>query len=71
MESAGICVPDEKLGERGLMIVTLKEYNKDKTTSEDLTKFMQKLVTSGKLPKYGIPERFVSPIVSRKPVSKN
>ena len=59
MESAAIGVPDEKWGERPLMIVTLKEYYKNKTTAEDLTQFMKKFVTAGKLPNYGVPERFV------------
>ena len=59
MESAAIGIPDEKWGERPLMIVTLKEHYKGKTTQEDLTKFMNQFATAGKLPKYGVPERYV------------
>jgi fatty-acyl-CoA synthase len=59
IESAAISVPDEKWGERPLMIVILKERYKGKTTPEDLKKFMKKFATAGKLPKYGVPERFV------------
>lgn len=58
LESAAIGVPDEKWGERPLMIVTLREHYKGKITPEDLMTHMHTFVTAGKLPKYGVPERF-------------
>jgi fatty-acyl-CoA synthase len=57
-ESAAIGVPDEKWGERPLMIVVLKPEFQGKVTGEDLKKHMQKAAADGKLPKYGVPDRY-------------
>ena len=59
LESAAIGVPDEKWGERPLMIVTLKPESEGKVSEEELKSFMQKGAAEGKLPKYGVPDRYV------------
>ena len=58
-ESAAIGVPDEKWGERPLMIITLKPDYLGKVTPEDLKQFMKQAASEGKIPKYGVPEKYV------------
>ena len=58
LESAAIGVPDEKWGERPLMVVTLKPEYKDKVNAEDFIQFMKEFAAKGKLPKYGVPDRY-------------
>ena len=59
LESAAIGVPDSKWGERPLMVVTIKPEYADKITEEELKQFMKKFAAEGKLPKYGVPDRFI------------
>ena len=59
LESAAIGVPDEKWGERPLMIITLKPDYLGKVTPEDLKQFMKQAASEGKIPKYGVPEKYV------------
>ena len=59
MESAAIGVPDEKWGERPLMLITVKPEYEGKITEEALKEFMQKFAEEGSLPKYGVPDRYV------------
>jgi len=59
LESAAIGVPDEKWGERPLMIVTLKPDFRGKVGPEDLKRFLQKRAEDGTLPKYAVPDRYV------------
>ena len=59
LESAAIGMPDEKWGERPLMIVTLKPGFRGKVSEEELKAFMKKGSAEGKLPKYGVPDRYV------------
>ena len=59
LESAAIGVPDEKWGERPMMIITLKPEYQDKVSEEDLKQFMLKFAELGNLPKYGVPDRYV------------
>jgi fatty-acyl-CoA synthase len=59
LESAAIGIPDEKWGERPLMIVTLKPEFDGTISEEELRAFMKKGSQEGKLPKYGVPDRYV------------
>ena len=59
LESAAIGAPDEKWGERPMMIVVLKPEARDTVTPDDLKAHMRKAAEEGKLPKYGVPDRFV------------
>ncbi|MHC4791777.1 MAG: AMP-binding enzyme, partial [Planctomycetota bacterium] len=52
LESAAIGIPDEKWGERPLVIITLKPEFKGKVSAEDFKQYMKKCVQEGKLPKY-------------------
>ncbi|MDM8524811.1 fatty acid--CoA ligase [Desulfococcaceae bacterium HSG8] len=59
LESAAIGVPDEKWGERPMMLVVLKPGFEGKVSEEDLKQFMKKFSEQGTLPKYGVPDRYV------------
>ncbi len=59
LESAAIGVPDEKWGERPLMILALKPEYQGKVKEEEFEQFMKKFAEEGKLPKYGVPNRYV------------
>ncbi len=58
MESAAIGIPDEKWGERPMMIVVLRPEFREKTGPEDLKAYMKQAAADGKLPKYGVPDRY-------------
>ncbi|MDX9817311.1 MAG: fatty acid--CoA ligase [Desulfococcus multivorans] len=58
LESAAIGIPDEKWGERPMMIVVLKPDFVDKVTPDDLKQHMKQAAQDGKLPKYGVPDRY-------------
>ena len=58
LESAAIGIADEKWGERPLVMVVLKPEFKDKVTPEDLKAHMQNAASQGKMPKYGVPDRY-------------
>ncbi len=58
LESAAIGVPDEKWGERPIMIVVPRPEYKCKIVAEQLQAFMQKAASEGKIPRYGVPERY-------------
>jgi fatty-acyl-CoA synthase len=58
VEAAAIGIPDEKWGERPIIIVALKPDYQGKVTEDDFKHFMKKFVEEGKLPKYGLPERY-------------
>lgn len=57
-EAAAIGVPDTKWGERPMIVAVLKPDFKGKVSPEDLKAFLQKAVEEGKIPKYGLPDRY-------------
>jgi fatty-acyl-CoA synthase len=58
LESAAIGIPDDKWGERPLVIVTLRPEFQGKVGQEDFKQYMQKCAREGKLPKYAVPDRY-------------
>jgi fatty-acyl-CoA synthase len=58
LESAAIGVPDEKWGERPLVIITLKPEFQGKVSTADFKQYLQKCARAGKLPKYAVPDRY-------------
>ena len=58
-EAAAIGTPDDKWGERPLLIVVLRPEYRDKVGEGDLKKYMEKFAKEGKLPKYGVPDRYL------------
>jgi len=58
-EAAAIGIPDDKWGERPLLIVVLRPEYKDKVGNKDLQKFMANFAKEGKIPKYGVPDRYL------------
>ena len=58
LESAAIGIPDEKWGERPMMIVVIKPDFTGSITADDLKQHMKKGAAEGKLPKYGVPDRY-------------
>ena len=57
-ESAAIGVPDEKWGERPLMLVVLKPEFVGRVEAGELQAYMRQAAERGLLPKYGVPDRF-------------
>jgi fatty-acyl-CoA synthase len=56
-EAAVIGIPDERWGERPLLLAVLKPAFKDRVTEDDLKSFYGQFVTEGIIPKYGVPSR--------------
>lgn len=56
LESAAIGVPDEKWGERPLLIVKLKPELKDSIGEDGLKAFMREAATHGTIPRYAVPD---------------
>jgi fatty-acyl-CoA synthase len=56
-ESAAIGVPDEKWGERPMMLVVLKPDSRGKVGEDELKAHMRKAAEEGRLPKYGVPDK--------------
>ncbi len=56
-EAAAIGVPDEKWGERPMVMVVLKGDYKDKVSEDEFKDFFMKFVDAGEIPKYGVPNR--------------
>ena len=56
-EAAAVGIPDEKWGERPLVLVVLKPEYKGKVKEEDLKSHLKRFVDSGMLPRYGLPDR--------------
>lgn len=55
-ETAAIGIPDAKWGERPMMLAVLKAGAR--ALPEELKAFMQSFVDSGKIPRYGLPDRY-------------
>ena len=58
LESAAIGIPDEKWVERPLMLVVLRPESRGEVTAEDLKAHMKRAAQEGRLPKYGVPDRY-------------
>jgi fatty-acyl-CoA synthase len=58
-ETAAIAVPDETWGERPVMFVVLKPEARGTVGEDELESHMRAAVDSGRLPKYGLPKRYV------------
>ncbi|MEA1969059.1 MAG: fatty acid--CoA ligase [Thermodesulfobacteriota bacterium] len=56
-EAAAVGIPDEKWGERPVVLVVLKDDFKGKDLEEELKQLFVKEVEQGNLPKYGIPDQ--------------
>ncbi|MBS3809755.1 MAG: fatty acid--CoA ligase, partial [Desulfobacterales bacterium] len=56
-EAAAIGIPDEKWGERPMVMVVVKDDYKGKVSEDELKDFFTKFVDSGEIPKYGVPNR--------------
>jgi len=58
-EAAVVGVPDEKWGEKPLVLVVIKNDLKDQVCEDDLKSFMQYFVDSGEISKYSLPDRYL------------
>ncbi|UCH19630.1 MAG: fatty acid--CoA ligase [Deltaproteobacteria bacterium] len=58
LESAAIGIPDEKWGERPLVIITLRPEFQGQVSEEDFKQYMKKCAQAGQLPKYAVPEHY-------------
>jgi fatty-acyl-CoA synthase len=58
LDSVAIGVPDEKWGERPMMIAVLKPEFKGTVSPADLKAHMKKAADEGRLPRYGVPDRY-------------
>ncbi len=59
LEAAAIGMPDPKWGERPALIIVLRPEFKGKVTAEDMQKYMADYAVKGKIPKYGVPEKYI------------
>jgi len=58
-EAAAIGVPDNKWGERPLVLVVLKQGFEGKVKEEELRGVFMQSVENGTIPKYGVPDRII------------
>ena len=58
LECAAIGIPDEKWVERPLMLVVLRPELRSQVTANDLKAHMKRAAEQGRLPKYGVPDRY-------------
>ncbi|MFV0438123.1 MAG: fatty acid--CoA ligase [Desulfopila sp.] len=59
VESAAIGVPDDRWGERPLLLVTLKAEFKTSVDEDVLREFMRQAALGGQIPRYGVPDRIM------------
>lgn len=59
LESAAIGIPDDKWGERPLLIVKLKPELAESVDEEGLKSFMAEAATHGTIPRYAVPDKIL------------
>ena len=57
-ECAAVGVPDPRWGERPLLVIKLKDDCKNTVDDKQLHAFMLQAAKDGKIPKYGVPDKF-------------
>ena len=59
LEAAAIGIPDPKWVERPGLIIVLRPDFKGKVAAEDMQKYMMECAANGKIPKYGVPDKYL------------
>jgi len=59
LEAAAISIPDPKWGERPGLIIVLRPDFKGKVAAEDMQKYMTECAAKGKIPKFGVPDKYL------------